>query len=73
MNTQDAKQKEASLDKAASFLYGLIEQQGLSPVDNLDEISDLWPVNDDPDLLLEHILADRADRRSLNAEREQRG
>ena len=73
MNTQDAKQKDVSSDEATGFLYRLIEQQGLSPVDNLDEISNLWPVDDDPDLLLEHILTDRADRRRLSTEREQGG
>lgn len=73
MNTQEAKQKDAPSDEAASFLYSLIEQQGLYPVNNLDEISDLWPVNDDPDLLLEHILTNRADRRRLSTEKEQRG
>jgi len=34
----------------------LIEIQGVSPVSNLDEISALWPADDDPDELLKFIL-----------------
>jgi len=41
-------------------LEELAEQQKVSPVENLDEISALWPVDDDPDKLMDHILADRS-------------
>lgn len=71
MSKQDLEQKDAAAEDAASSLRELIEQQGVSPVHNLDELSDLWPIDDDPDLLLQHILADRAERRQLNTEREQ--
>jgi len=50
--------KSLSLDELA-------EQQGVSPVSNLDEISALWPVDDDPDDLLRHILHERGARRTL--------
>jgi predicted DNA-binding antitoxin AbrB/MazE fold protein len=43
----------------------LAAQQGVSPVSNLDELSDLWPADDDPDALLEHIQGEREARRSL--------
>lgn len=43
----------------------LAEQQGAEVVSDLDEISDLWPVDDDPDELLEHILHERQARRTL--------
>ncbi|MDO8955570.1 MAG: hypothetical protein Q7W38_01815 [Deltaproteobacteria bacterium] len=41
-------------------LEELAEQQKVSPVEDLDEISALWPVDDDPDKLMDHILADRS-------------
>ena len=44
-------------------LKELAEQQKVSPVEDLDEISALWPVDDDPDKLMDHILADRSARR----------
>jgi hypothetical protein len=34
-------------------------------VNDLDEISDLWPADDDPDELLNHILTGRKERRAL--------
>lgn len=46
-------------------LEELAEQQGVAPASDLDEISALWPVDDDPDELLEHILHEREARRAL--------
>ena len=46
-------------------LQHLIDQQGVAPVTDLDEISDLWPVDDDPDELLGHVLRERGSRRRL--------
>ena len=48
------------------LLNDLIEQQHVSPINNLDEISSLWPADDDPDLLLEYVLNERIERRQLN-------
>ena len=41
-------------------LEELAEQQKVSPVEDLDELSALWPVDDDPDKLMDHILSDRS-------------
>jgi len=46
-------------------LDDLAEQQGVTAVSNLDEISALWPVDDDPDELLQHVLREREARRTL--------
>lgn len=46
-------------------LEELAEQQGVAAVSDLDEISALWPVNDDPDEHLRHILHEREARRTL--------
>jgi hypothetical protein len=70
MSKQKTEKKAAISQGEAISLRELIEQQHISPVNNLDEISDLWPADDDPDLLLEHILNDRVERRRLKTERE---
>jgi hypothetical protein len=64
-----AKQDIAQNEETA-LLDELIEQQQVSPVDNLDEISQLWPADDDPDLLLEYVLNERIERRQLDTERD---
>ena len=43
----------------------LAQRQGVAPVFDLDEISALWPEDDDPDELLEHILTERSARRRI--------
>lgn len=43
----------------------LIKMQGVAPVADLDEVSALWPADDDPDELLNFILEERKKRRSL--------
>lgn len=48
-------------------LEELAEQQGVSAASDLDEISALWPADDDPDELLNHILLERSERRKLQS------
>lgn len=55
---------------AAAVLDELIEQQRVAPVNDLDELSDLWPANDDPDDLMRYVLEERAERRRLPVEGE---
>lgn len=50
-------------------LEELAVQQGVSAVDDLDEIASLWPADDDPDELLRHILTERGERRKLSESR----
>ncbi len=49
----------------ALSLKELAEQQGVTPVENLDDVGSLWPVNDDPDELLRFILRERRARRRV--------
>ncbi len=42
----------------------LARQQGVGPVQNIDEIAALWPVDDDPDAMLKFILDERSQRRA---------
>jgi hypothetical protein len=46
-------------------LEELAEQQGVTPVEDLEEIAKLWPVQDDPDDLLHFILQERRARRQV--------
>lgn len=56
----DSTKKSVSLDELA-------KQQGVSAASDLDEISALWPVDDDPDELLNRILLERGERRKLQS------
>jgi hypothetical protein len=49
----------------AVTLQELAEQQGVDPVHDLQELTELWPVDDDPDALLDFILQERRARRRL--------
>lgn len=55
MRKQNIEQDVIGEDAAAA-LDELIQQQGVAPVSDLDELSDLWPGDDDPDLLLKHLF-----------------
>lgn len=65
----DSASEESTLsDCAHSFwsslsLIELAEAQDVAPVDDLEGIAALWPSDDDPDELLDHVLAERAARR----------
>ncbi|HEY3135715.1 MAG TPA: hypothetical protein VGL29_06665 [Blastocatellia bacterium] len=67
MSKQDIEQDVMGED-AAALLDELIRQQGVFPVYELDDLSDLWPANDDPDDLMRYVLEERAERRRLPAE-----
>lgn len=49
----------------APSLAELAAQQGAAPVEDLDAVGELWPCDDDPEELLQHILAERTARRRL--------
>ena len=40
-------------------LEELAQQQGVEPVSDLNEISDLWPVDDDPDEMLNFFTSEK--------------
>jgi len=69
MSKQDIEQDVCAED-ATIVLEALIHQQGIAPISNLDELSDLWPADDDPDRLLRHLLNERVERRQLPSDRE---
>jgi hypothetical protein len=53
-----------------ALLNELIQEQHVTAVQNLDEISGLWPADDDPDELLEYVLNERMGRRQRPSRRE---
>ena len=55
------------LTKQSVSLHELAKQQGVFAASDLDEISALWPTDDDPDELLRHILLERNERRKLKS------
>ena len=62
---------EMEHDERASFWHSLTleelaAQQGVTPADDLEAISALWPTDDDPDALLAHIAQERQERRKLD-------
>lgn len=69
MSKQDIEQDVIAEDAAAA-LDELIQQQGVAPVSDLNELSDLWPGDDDPEQLMRYLLEERAERRRLPAEGE---
>lgn len=72
MNVQELE-KGTPESTPEALLQKLIEQQGVKPVTDLDELTALWPANDDPDKLLAFILADRKERRFVAEQKGQNG
>jgi len=63
--------EETERDARTSFWHSLsleelAAQQGITPADDLEAISALWPTDDDPDELLAHIAQERQERRKLS-------
>ncbi len=60
--------QDTTQDEEVALLSQLIDQQHVSPVNDLDELSRLWPADDDPDLLLEYVLNERTEQRKFERE-----
>ena len=48
---------------ASPSLEELATRQGIAPVTNLDELSGLWPADDDPDRFMSFVISERQARR----------
>lgn len=53
-------------EKAEDVLSRLTAEQGVRPVDDLNELAALWPADDDPDALMNFVLSERQARGQLN-------
>lgn len=67
MSKVDTPEKEVA-ENAQDVLSRLIAEQGVTPIDDLDQLAALWPADDDPDALMNFVLSERQARRQLNAE-----
>jgi hypothetical protein len=57
--------------QAEDTLGRLIAEQGVTPIDDLDELAALWPADDDPDALMHFVLSERQARGQLKPEDQQ--
>jgi hypothetical protein len=71
MSKLNIDKEDTTEEDASVVLRSLIEEQEVSPIHELELLSDLWPADDDPDLLLNFVLEERTERRRLHVEREQ--
>lgn len=71
MSKVDAQENQEVAEKAEYTLGRLIAEQGVSPIDDLDEVADLWPADDDPDALMNFVLSERLARVQLKPEDQQ--
>jgi hypothetical protein len=62
MDNDKAKKNKFPPLPSSIPLENLVVQQSVTPITDIDELSVLWPVDDDPDDLLSHILFERAQR-----------
>lgn len=69
MNRETTPTDETT-EKAEDVLSRLITEQGVRPIDDLDELAALWPADDDPDALMNFVLSERhaPGRQILNAQ-----
>jgi len=70
MSKLNIDKEDTTAEDASVVLRSLIEEQEVSPIHELELLSDLWPADDDPDLLLNFVLEERTERRRLHVERE---
>ena len=62
MSIQTLEPNAVEITPAARLLQQLIDQQGVKPINDLNELSALWPADDEPDELLVFLLSERAAR-----------
>ena len=62
MNRVEKTPSDETPEKAEDVLSRLIAEQGVKPIDDLDELAALWPADDDPDAVMNFVLAERHTR-----------
>ncbi len=67
MSRVDTSETDEVAQKAEN-LGQLIAEQGVTPIDDLDELAALWPADDDPDALMNFVLSERQARLQFNSE-----
>ena len=62
MSKRETDPRHDSNEKAENVLSRLIAEQGVRPIDDLNQLADLWPADDDPDALMNFVLSERQAR-----------
>ena len=71
MSKVETPEKDELAQKAEYTLRRLIAEQGVTPIDDLDQLAALWPADDDPDALMNFVLSERQARVQLKPEDQQ--
>jgi hypothetical protein len=62
MSKIETHPRQETNEKAEDVLSRLIAEQGVTPIEDLDELAALWPADDDPDGLMNFVLSERQAR-----------
>jgi hypothetical protein len=68
MREVEVRHKDEVDKKAEDTLSRLIVEQGVTPIDDLDQLAALWPADDDPDALMNYVLSERQAQIQLDVE-----
>ena len=66
MSKVDTPEKNELAQKAEDTLSRFIAEQGVTPIDDLNQLAALWPTDDDPDALMNFVLSERRARLQLD-------
>ena len=68
ISKEETDLRHETTNKAEDGLSRLIAEQGVTPINNLDQLAALWPADDDPDALMNFVLSQRQARGQLKPE-----
>ena len=71
MREIEVPQKHEVSENAELTLNRLIAEQGVTAIEDLDQLAALWPADDDPDALMNFVLSERQARGQLQPEDQQ--
>lgn len=71
MSKVETPENDKVIQKVEYTLGRLIAEQGVTPIDDLDQLANLWPADDDPDALMNFVLSERQARVQLKPEDQQ--
>jgi hypothetical protein len=69
VSKNNIQEKTSGFESDNPAIEALIAQQGVSAINDLDQLSDLWPADDDPDQLLQFILDERQARGQISRDK----
>jgi len=71
MREVEVPRKDGVVESSELTLKRLIDEQGVSAIEDLDQLAALWPADDDPDALMNFVLSERQARSQLKPEDQQ--